>query len=90
MLQRLAAGEHTVSELAEPLPMSLAAASKHIKVLEESGLITRSVRWRTHVCSLNAEPLASVQKWLNFYERFWNERFDALDALFRDRKKKKK
>lgn len=79
-----------MSELAEPLPMSLAAASKHIRVLEDSGLVRRSVRWRTHVCSLNAQPLAAAQKWLDFYEVFWNERFDALDELFRAKKKKKK
>lgn len=68
--------------------MSLAAASKHIKVLEDSGLIRRTVRWRTHVCSLNAAPLIAVQKWLGFYEQFWGERFDALDHLFRYKKKK--
>jgi DNA-binding transcriptional ArsR family regulator len=90
ILGRLARGERTVSELAEPLPMSLAAVSKHIRVLEESGLIRRSVRWRTHMCSLNAQPLAAAQKWLDFYEVFWNERFDALDELFRVKKKKKK
>jgi DNA-binding transcriptional ArsR family regulator len=90
ILGRLASGERTVTELAEPLPMSLAAVSKHIKVLEESGLVSRSVQWRTHVCSLNAEPLAAAQKWLNFYEQFWTERLDALEDLFRARKKKKK
>lgn len=90
ILARLASGECTVSELAEPLPMSLAAASKHIKVLEQSGLVRRSIRWRTHVCSLNAAPLATAQKWLSFYEIFWNERFDALEGLFRTKKKKKK
>ena len=70
--------------------MSLAAASKHIRVLEESGLVRRSITWRTHVCSLNAEPLAAAQQWLSFYEVFWNERFDALEELFRAKKKKKK
>ena len=90
ILSQLASGERTVSEIAEPLPMSLAAASKHIKVLEQSGLVRRSVRWRTHMCSLNAQPLAAAQKWLSFYEEFWNERFDALDELFRAKKKKKK
>lgn len=89
ILSQLAVGERSVSELAEPLPMSLAAASKHIKVLEESGLVTRTVSWRTHVCRLNAEPLAAAQQWLSFYEKFWGERFAALDALLRDRKKKK-
>ena len=65
----------TVSELAEPLPMSLAAASKHIRVLEESGLLRRDVQWRTHLCTLNAKPLVSAQAWLDFYEQFWDERF---------------
>jgi len=90
MIARLASGECTVSELAEPLPMSLAAVSKHIKVLEKSGLVRRSIRWRTHICSLNAAPLGAAQKWLSFYEIFWNERFDALEELFRAKKKKKK
>jgi DNA-binding transcriptional ArsR family regulator len=90
ILSQLVSGERTVSEIAEPLPMSLAAASKHIKVLEQSGLVRRSVCWRTHMCSLNAQPLAAAQKWLSFYEEFWNERFDALDELFRAKKKKKK
>nr|WP_290989091.1 transcriptional regulator [Hyphomicrobium sp.] len=78
----LAPGQRTVSdELAEPLPMSLAAISKHIRVLEQSGLIQRSVQRRTHVSRLNAKPLADAQKWLSFYGTFWNERFDALEDL---------
>ncbi len=89
MLRRLAGGSLTVSELAEPLPMSLAAASKHIKVLEESGLLRRDVQWRTHLCTLNAKPLASAKTWLDFYEQFWDERFDALEELFRKRKKQR-
>lgn len=88
ILARLAAGQCTVGELAEPLPMSLAAVSKHIKVLEESGLVHRSVEWRTHTCSLNAEPLAAAQIWLKFYEQFSGERLDALEKLFREKKKK--
>jgi DNA-binding transcriptional ArsR family regulator len=90
MLARLASGERTVGELAEPLPISLAAASKHIKVLEDSGLVQRSIQWRTHVCRLNAAPLAVAQKWLGFYEVFWNERLDVLEELFRAKKNKKK
>lgn len=88
ILARLAAGQCTVGELAEPLSMSLAAVSKHIKVLEESGLVHRSVAWRTHTCNLNAEPLAAAQIWLKFYEQFWGERLDALEKLFREKKKK--
>jgi DNA-binding transcriptional ArsR family regulator len=82
MLRRLALGELTVSELAEPLDMSLAAASKHIQVLERAGLVRRTVTGRRHVCRLNPAPLASASAWLNFYERYWTERLDALEALF--------
>jgi DNA-binding transcriptional ArsR family regulator len=83
MLHRLANGERTVGELAEPFSMSLAAASKHVKVLERAGLVHRTVSGRTHRCRLNAARLAEAQRWLAYYERFWNDRLDALDALFR-------
>lgn len=83
MLVRLAAGELTVGELAEPLTMSLAAASKHVKVLERAGLVRRTVDGRRHVCRLEAAPLAPAYAWLGFYERFWSERLDALEDLFK-------
>jgi DNA-binding transcriptional ArsR family regulator len=83
MLRRLAEGEQTVTELAAPFEMSLAAASRHIKVLETAGLIRREVRWRTHHCRLNAEPLAAAQDWLAFYQRFWTGRLDKLESLLR-------
>lgn len=82
MLHSLAQGEHTVGELAEPFRMSLAAASKHVKTLERAGLVRRTVQGRTHVCRLDPGPLAEAHGWLRFYERFWNERLDALAALF--------
>ena len=84
MLNELAYGERTVGELAQPFAMSLAAASKHLKALENAGLIRRQVRGRTHVCRLEARPLAEAQQWLKQYERFWNERLDVLDQLLRD------
>ena len=84
MLRDLAGGTRTVSQLAEPFAMSLAAASKHIKALEAAGLIRREVRGRTHLCRLEPGPLASAQAWLNFYERFWVDRLDVLDRLLRD------
>jgi DNA-binding transcriptional ArsR family regulator len=84
MLAELAAGSRTVTDLAEPFPISLAAASKHIKVLEKAGLIRREVRWRTHVCSLEPGPLAEAHAWLGFYERFWTDRLDLLDRLLRE------
>src|SRR5882757_9570278 len=84
MLRELAGGGRTVSQLAEPFAMSLAAASKHIKVLENAGLIRREVRGRTHLCRLEPGPLASAHEWLSFYERFWTDRLDALDRLLRE------
>jgi DNA-binding transcriptional ArsR family regulator len=83
MLRELAGGERTVSELAAPFEMSLAAASKHIKALEGAGLIRREVRGRTHVCRLDPGPLAGANEWLTFYERFWTASLDKLDALLR-------
>ena len=84
MLRELSGGERTVSQLAEPFAISLAAASKHIKALESAGLIQREVRGRTHVCRLDPGPLASAFEWLSFYERFWTERLDLLDQLLRE------
>jgi DNA-binding transcriptional ArsR family regulator len=83
MLGDLATGEKTVSELAQPFAMSLAAASKHIRVLESAGLIEREVRWRTHVCRLKPEPLAEAHRWLGQYERFWTTRLGLLDQILR-------
>jgi DNA-binding transcriptional ArsR family regulator len=84
MLRELARGEQTVGQLAEPLAMSLAAASKHIKALENAGLILREVRGRTHLCRLAPGPLASAHQWLSFYERFWTGRLDVLERLLRE------
>ncbi len=83
MVGRLAGGELTVGELAEPLEMSLAAASKHVKVLERAGLVRRTVEGRRHVCQLEPGPLVSAATWLRFYEGFWADRLDALNTLFR-------
>lgn len=84
MLRELAQGERTVGQLAEPFEMSLAAASKHIKALEGAGLIRRQVQGRTHVCRLDAGPLADANGWLRFYERFWDARLDGLERLLRN------
>ena len=84
MLRELAGGERTVGQLAQPFDMSLAAASKHIKVLEGAGLIRREVRGRTHFCSLDPGPLADAHEWLSFYERFWTLRLNVLDQLLRE------
>ena len=90
MLRELAGGETTVGKLAEPFAMSLAAASKHIKVLENAGLIRREVRGRTHLCRLDPGPLATAYQWLSFYERFWTERLDVLERLLREEDARKR
>ena len=84
MLASLALGEKSVGELAEPFAMSFAGASKHVKVLEEAGLIRREVRGRSHICTLEPGPLASADQWLRHYERFWTGRLDALEQLLRE------
>ncbi len=80
ILARLALGEASVSELAEPFEMSLPAVSKHLKVLERAGLILRSrtAQWRP--CTLDAGPLRDVAGWLEGYRRFWEASLDRLDA----------
>lgn len=83
MLHDMAGSPRTVGELAEPFEMSLAAASKHIRVLERAGLVRRTVRGRTHICRLEAGPLREGAEWMRRYERFWTERLDALEAQLR-------
>jgi DNA-binding transcriptional ArsR family regulator len=89
MLLELASGERTVGQLAQPFAISLAAASKHIKVLESAGLIQREVRGRAHFCRLDPGPLESAHEWLTFYERFWTTRLDILDRLLREEDEQK-
>lgn len=84
MVRQLTEGERTVSELAQPFAMSLAAASKHIKALEAAGLVRRDVRGRTHHVSLDPEALAGAFEWLKYYERFWTGRLDVLERLLRE------
>lgn len=83
MLRRLSAQERTVSELAQPFRMSLAAASKHVRTLEDAGLVRRTVRGRRHFCRLNPQPLAHADVWLRSYEPLWTQRHAALEALLR-------
>jgi DNA-binding transcriptional ArsR family regulator len=83
MLERLAKGEQTVSELAEPHEMSLAAASKHIQTLERAGLVKRTVRGRIHYCRIEPQPLARADSWLRSYEQLWDTRIDRLIELLR-------
>jgi DNA-binding transcriptional ArsR family regulator len=89
MLRSLAEGDRTVGQLAQPFSISLAAASKHIKALENAGLIRREVRGRIHRCHLEPGPLASAHQWLNSYERYWSNRLDHLERLLREEDAKK-
>jgi len=83
MLARLADGEATVNELAEPFPISLQAVSKHLKVLEEAGLVTRSRTAQQRPAHLRAGPLADAADWLTFYRRFFEGSLDRLDEHLR-------
>ena len=90
MLARLALGESSIGELAQPFDMSFAGASKHVKVLEDSGLVSRRKEGRTHVITLEAGPLAEAERWLRQWEKFWSARLDRLQALIeRDNRKEK-
>jgi len=79
ILARLAMGEATVGQLAEPFAMSLPAVSKHLKVLERAGLITRGREAQWRPCRIEPGPLKDVAGWLEHYRRFWDESFDRLD-----------
>lgn len=88
MLASLALGEKSIGALAAPFAMSFAGASKHVKVLEQAGLIARRKIGRMHLCTLNARPLAEAEEWLKQWEKFWNVRLDRLEALIeRDKEK---
>jgi DNA-binding transcriptional ArsR family regulator len=78
ILARLAEGEATVNQLAEPFPISLQAVSKHLKVLERAGLITRGKEAQWRPCRLDATPLREVADWIAGYQRFWEQRYDRL------------
>ncbi len=83
ILARLAAGEATVNELAKPFDLSLPAISKHLKVLERAGLISRGREAQWRPCRLRARPLKEVADWVERYRRHWEETFDRLDAFLR-------
>jgi len=86
ILERLAAGEATVTELAEPLPISVQAVSKHLEVLEQAGLIERMRIAQRRPSRLRGAPLEEASAWLQTYRRFWEEGFDRMDERLRARK----
>jgi DNA-binding transcriptional ArsR family regulator len=89
ILARLALGEATVGEIAEPFPISGPAISRHLKVLEDAELIARTRRRQQLVCRLNPEGLKSAQEWLDHYRAFWTGAFDRLDAHLKKNPEKK-
>ena len=87
MLASLARGEKSIGELGEPFRMTFAGASKHVKVLEDAGLVGRRKVGRTHLIRLEAKPLEEAERWLRQWEKFWTARLDRLEALIeRDKK----
>jgi len=88
MLASLALGEKSIGELAEPFAMTFAGASKHVKVLEDAGLIARRKVGRTHLISIDAKPLEEAERWMRQWEKFWNVRLDRLQALVEADKEK--
>jgi DNA-binding transcriptional ArsR family regulator len=90
ILARLAGGETSVLELAEPFDMSLPAVSKHLKVLERAGLIERGREAQWRPCRLQASPLKGVADWVEFYRRHWEESFNKLDNYLKELQRKEK
>lgn len=89
MLASLALGDKSIGELAEPFAMSFAGASKHVKVLEDAGLLSRRKIGRMHLITLEAKPLEEAERWLRQWEKFWTVRLDRLEAMIeRDKAKK--
>jgi DNA-binding transcriptional ArsR family regulator len=90
ILARLASGEASVTQLAEPFEMSMPAVSKHLKVLERAGLIARGREAQWRPCRLEAAPLKDAADWVEDYRRFWEQSFDRLDDYLRELKNKEK
>ena len=90
ILDRLARGPARVTEIAEPFEMSLNAVSKHLKVLEEAGLVKREIVGREHVLEFRGAPLREVSTWVRHYERFWTRHMDGLEAHFKAKRRTRK
>jgi DNA-binding transcriptional ArsR family regulator len=87
ILSRLATGAASVQEVAEPFAMSQSAVSKHLKVLEQAGLIERNIDRQKRPARLKAAPMAAAVDWLNMFQKFWSSSFAQLDGLLEDLKK---
>jgi DNA-binding transcriptional ArsR family regulator len=85
IVDRLARGPARITDVAQPFAMSLAAVSKHVKVLESAGLVRRTRQGREHTLELEAAPLREVVSWASRYEQYWTERLDRLEAFFKNK-----
>jgi DNA-binding transcriptional ArsR family regulator len=90
ILARLAKGQASVTEIAEPFDMTLPAISKHLKVLEHAGLIARGREAQWRPCRLDAAPLKDVDEWVERYRRFWEQSFDRLESYLQELQRKDK
>ena len=86
LVHMLSKGEKTITQLTEPFSMSMAAISKHIKVLEKAGMVKRRVAGRTHYLSLVPEQLTGALDWIRVYRYFWQQRLDQLESFIEDKK----
>ncbi|HEY3780031.1 MAG TPA: metalloregulator ArsR/SmtB family transcription factor [Fimbriimonadaceae bacterium] len=89
ILARLASGESSVTELAKPFQMTMPAITKHLKVLEGAGLISRGKEAQWRPCRLEAAPLKEASEWVDHYRKYWEESFDRLDAYLQELKEKR-
>jgi DNA-binding transcriptional ArsR family regulator len=90
ILARLARGDTSVTELAQPFQVSLPAISKHLRVLERAGLLEQKKDGRVRRCHLRAKPMKQAVQWIEFYRRFWERQFDALEAYLKKTEPKEK
>lgn len=84
ILARLSTGEATVSELAKPFKVSAPAISKHMRILEEAGLLSRRKEGREHHCRMEQERMRQAERWLELHRKFWNDRLDALERYLKE------
>lgn len=84
MLSRLINEDMSVADLSQPFAMTKPAITKHLKVLEKAGLLSRTIEGRVHRCRIKPEPLKAVSQWVSFYEQFWNKKLDALDSYLNE------
>ncbi len=84
ILARLSTGEATVAELAKPFKVSAPAISKHMRILEEAGLLSRRKDGREHHCRLEAKKMLEVERWIEYHRKFWSDKFDALERYLKE------